>query len=76
MVVGFTTSHGSQVLSPKCDMNTSMATLFGVEALGLVLRVGSSKKLDPTLNTSPVNVFASNYQDPTLKTTNFVLMVS
>jgi len=31
-----------------------------------VLQVGSSKKLDPTLNPSCTNVFALNNQDPTV----------
>jgi hypothetical protein len=34
------------------DMNVYMATLSGGEAWDM-LRVESSKKLDPTLNTSP-----------------------
>ena len=35
--------------------------------MGLALRVGPSiKKLDPTVDTSPVNIFATNNQDPTL----------
>jgi hypothetical protein len=53
-----------------------MATLFGVEALGLVLRVGSSKKLDPTLNTCPKNSFSYNNKDMTLMKINCILMVS
>jgi hypothetical protein len=31
-----------------------------------------SKKLDPTLNTSIVNIFAQNNQDPPLMITNFI----
>ena len=42
---------GSQVLSPKYDMDAYMTTFFEGETGGLALRVGSSKKLDPTLNT-------------------------
>jgi hypothetical protein len=57
-------------------MNAYMATLFGVEALGLVLRVGSSKKLDPTLNTRPKNSFSYNNKDMTLMIINRILMVS
>ena len=39
-----------QVPSPKCDMDAYMAILFAGEARG--------KKLDPTLNTSPMDIFA------------------
>ena len=39
------------------DMDAYMAT-FWAWGLGLMLRVGLSKKLDPTLNTSPAYVFA------------------
>ena len=39
----------------KYDMDTHMA-MWRWE-LGLVLRVRSSKKLDPSLNTSPMNIF-------------------
>jgi hypothetical protein len=46
---------GSQVLSPEHDMDGYMTTLFGGEAWGLVLKVGSNTKLDPNLNTSPAN---------------------
>ncbi len=35
---------------PKYDMDVYMATLLGGEGLGLVLRVGMSKKSYPTLN--------------------------
>jgi hypothetical protein len=35
-----------------------IAILFGGEAWDFVLRGGTSKKLDPTLNASPVNTFA------------------
>ena len=49
---------GSQVLSPKYDdVDAHMATLFGGVAWGLMLRVGLSRKLEPTLNTSHVNIF-------------------
>ena len=34
-------------------------------ALGLVLRLGSSKNLDPILNTSLTNIYAQNNQAPT-----------
>ena len=54
----FSTSHGSQVLSPKHVMDAYMAILFGGEAWDFVLRVGSSKKLEPTLSTTPMNIFA------------------
>ena len=39
-------------------------------------RVGSSKKLEPTLNTSPANMFAWNTWDLTLMLINHILMVS
>ena len=56
----------SQVLSPKYDMDAYMTTFFWRWSLGSVLRSELSKKLDPTLNTSPINIVASNNQDPTL----------
>ena len=56
--LGLTTSHISLVLSSKYDMNAYMATILGDDARDFVLRVESSKKLDPTLNTSLVNIFA------------------
>ena len=43
-----------------------MATLFGGEAWDFVLRVGSSQKLDPTLNLNPTVVLAYNNQYPAL----------
>ena len=56
MEVGTYPLHtGSQVLSPKYDMDGYMTTLFGGEAWELVLKVGSNTKLDPILNTSPAN---------------------
>jgi hypothetical protein len=68
---------GSQVLSPKYDMDAHVTTIYiwrwGSE---LVLRVGSSKKLDPTLNTSPVNNSTQNNQDPTLMIINHILTFS
>ena len=44
--------------------------------LGLSWRVGLSKKLDPTLNTSPAYILAWTNQDLTLMITNLILMVS
>ena len=41
-----------------------------------MLSVGLSKKLDPTLKTSPANICALNIQDPTLMTLYHILMVS
>jgi hypothetical protein len=68
---------GSQVLSPKYDMNAFMTTL-------LELRLGTyseswveqktKNKLDPTLNTTPANIFSYNNQDPTLMIINYILM--
>ena len=55
--LGLSTWHGSQVLSPKYDMDCLHDNTFWRWGLGLVLRVGSTKKLDPTFNTIP-NVFA------------------
>jgi hypothetical protein len=41
-----------------------------------VLRVRSNKKkLDPTLDTTPVNIFAKNNEDPTLMIMNHILTV-
>jgi len=57
-------------------MDAYMATLFGGKGLGLVLRVGSSKKLDPTLKTSAMSSFAQNNQDPTLMEIILHLMIS
>ena len=51
-----------------------MATLFGGEAWDFVLTVGSNKKPNPTLNTSPANSFVQNNQNPTLMIINHVLM--
>jgi hypothetical protein len=53
-------------------MDANMATLFG----GLVLRIGSSKKLDSTYNTSPMIFCVENNQDLTLMINNHVLMAS
>ena len=39
-----------------------MATLFEGKAWDFVLKVGSSTKLDPTLNTSPTNI-RSDFND-------------
>jgi hypothetical protein len=53
------------------DMDAHMAT-FWTWGLGLVLRVGLSKKLDPTLNTSPAYTFAQNNQYLTLMIINHI----
>ena len=48
---------GSQVLSPKYDMDAyNMATLSGGEAWDLCWELDWAKKLDPTLNPSPTNI--------------------
>ena len=53
------TYHITRVPSLKYDMDAYMATLtFWRRGLGLVLRGGLSKKLDPTLGTSSANSFA------------------
>ena len=39
-------------------------------------RVELSANLDPTLNTSPANIFAQDNQDPTIMIINHILMVS
>ena len=48
---------GSQVLSLNYDVDVYMATFFWRWSSGLVLRVGSSILLDPTLNTRPEKNF-------------------
>jgi hypothetical protein len=68
-----TTSH--MVPSPNCDMDAYMTT-FLKRGWGLVLQVGLSKRLDPTLNPSPENIFAWNNQDPTLMTFNHMLTIT
>jgi hypothetical protein len=40
-----------------------------------VLRVGSSKKLDPTLNATLANICVLNYQDMTLMIINHISSV-
>ena len=57
--MGLTTSHRSQVLSPKYDMDAYMATLFGGEARDLCQELGGAKS---QTQSSPVNVFPYNYQ--------------
>ena len=44
--------------------------------LGRVIRVGSSKQPDPTLNTSPVVFLPKIIKDPTLMIINHILTVS
>ena len=43
--------------------------------LGTCIESWSSKKPDPTLNTSPVNIFAWNKQDPILMMINHIFML-
>ena len=62
--LGPTTSHLSQVLSLKCDMGASMATLLEGEA-----------RLRTCVGTTPAIIFAKNYQDPTLMIINQILMI-
>ena len=69
--LGLATSHTVQVQHGCLHGNT-----FGRLGSGLVLRVGPIEKLDPTLNTSPANIFASNHQNPFLVLINHMLMVS
>jgi hypothetical protein len=78
-------SHASQVPSPKSlELNPSNLNRWehGRWDSRLhwgsihVLRAGSSKKLDPTFDTSPVNMFPSNNQDLTLVTMSHISMVS
>jgi hypothetical protein len=68
----------SQVLSTKYDMDTYRTTFFKRWGLGFVLRVGSSKKLDPTLNKLQVqcDICYINNQDLTLKCIDDLLMLS
>jgi hypothetical protein len=54
----FTRGPKSQVPSPNYDMDAYMATLSEGEARDLCWELGQAKKIDPTLNTSIVNVFA------------------
>jgi hypothetical protein len=62
--LGLITSYGSQVLrSSNYDVDAYVVTLYGCEAWDFVLRVGSSQKLDPTLNPNPTTIFAYNNQD-------------
>ena len=65
---------GSQVPNPKSQV-PSMTWIHTWE-LFLELRVGSSKKLFPTLNTSPTLYFCINNQDPTLRMIGHILMIS
>ena len=44
--------------------------------MGLVLQVGSSIKLDPALNPSPVNIFAYSNQDLILMIIKHILVVT
>ena len=41
-----------------------------------MLRAGLSKKLDPTLDISPVTIFAQINEDPTLMIINCILIAS
>ena len=47
--LGLTTSLRVTSHKSKCDMDVYMASPFGGDAWDFVLRVGSSKKLDPPL---------------------------
>ena len=67
---------GSQVLSPKYDMDVYMTTLFGGKAWDLCCEVGRVKKLDPILNPRLVNIFPSNDKDPTFIIFNHVLVIT
>jgi hypothetical protein len=51
--LGLTTSHRSQVLNPKYDMDACNATLSEGEAWDLCGELGQAKTFDPTSNTSP-----------------------
>ena len=55
-------THGPKSRVPSMTWMPTWQHSWG-QAFGLVLRVGSSKKLDPTLNTSPMNICAQNNQD-------------
>jgi hypothetical protein len=74
--LGLTTSH--IVPSPKsqlwhgCLHNNTIWRW----SLGLVLRVGLSKKLDPTLNTNLVNIYAQDNKDLTLMIVILISSVS
>ena len=49
---------------------------FWRRSSGLVLGIGSNKKLDPTFNTTPASICVRNNQDPLLLISNHILMVS
>ena len=74
--LGLTTSHG--VPSPKSQVchKCLHGNSFGRQGLGLVLRAGLSKKLDPTLNVSPANISPYYNQELTLMVINHILMTS
>ena len=69
-------SHGVSSLKSQVWHGCLHNNTFWRWGLGQVLRVRSSKKLDPTLHISPVNCFVSNNQDPPLKIDNHILTIS
>ena len=65
----------SQVLSLNYDMNVYHGNIFWNQGKGHVVRVGSSKKLDPTFNTHP-NICSTYYHwdwNPSLLYDNIIV---
>lgn len=60
---------------PKHARIQTTPNTFWKRGLGIELRVGSNKKLDPSFNTNHVNILALNNEDPTLVIINHILMV-
>ena len=73
--LGLTASHGFP--SPKSRLwhGCLHGNTFWRWGWGLVLGVGSSRMLDPTLNPSPTIIFAWNKQDPVLMIFSHVWIV-
>ena len=65
-----------RVLSPEYDMDAYMTTLVGGEALGLVLKFGSSQKYRTKSQHKSHKYFTSNNHDPPLMIIIHVLLVS
>lgn len=70
-----TTSYRVPSPSPEYIMDAYMTSHLEVRLGTCVKGWVKQKKLDPTLNTSHVNIFAKNNQDPTLMIMNRILTV-
>ena len=68
-----TISHGVSSPNSRVWHGCLHGHTFWRQAFGLVFKVRSSKKMDPTLNTSPTNTFVSNNQHPTSMTSTLLL---